>query len=182
MEHLNLTLEENEILNAAIEEALTPIPENSPSLLIDEKTSRFSSAIWFDEIKKQEVVIAGLGGIGSWLSLLLSRLQMKGMYLFDMDIVDISNVSGQLYKTYNVGKRKTASITDIIREFSSNYATSSFDEYNNHSMTSNIMICGFDNMEARKTFYYNWKKRVNFIRKKCPLMDLLWMQRRLKIV
>ena len=64
MEHINLTAEENEVLNAAIENAMTPIPENSQSILIDEKTSRFNGAVWFDEIQRQEVVVAGLGGIG----------------------------------------------------------------------------------------------------------------------
>lgn len=44
---------------------LTPlIPPNSPTLLIDDSTSRFSGAEWFDEIQKQEVIIAGCGGIG----------------------------------------------------------------------------------------------------------------------
>ena len=44
---------------------LTPlIPPNSPTLLIDDSISRFSGAEWFDEIQKQEVIIAGCGGIG----------------------------------------------------------------------------------------------------------------------
>lgn len=44
---------------------LTPlIPPNSPTLLIDDSTSRFSGAEWFNKIKEQEVIIAGCGGIG----------------------------------------------------------------------------------------------------------------------
>ena len=40
------------------------IPANSNSLLISEETSRFSSAIWYDKIREQRIILAGAGGIG----------------------------------------------------------------------------------------------------------------------
>lgn len=40
------------------------IPENSKTLLIDETTSRFSGALWYDCIKEQHVLLLGCGGIG----------------------------------------------------------------------------------------------------------------------
>lgn len=42
----------------------TKIPLNSPTLLIDESTSRFSGTEWYNEIQKARVIIAGVGGIG----------------------------------------------------------------------------------------------------------------------
>ena len=45
-------------------EAKKTIPLNSPTLLIDDTTSRFSGAEWFEEIKKSKIIIAGVGGIG----------------------------------------------------------------------------------------------------------------------
>ena len=41
------------------------IPCNSPTLLINETTTRFSGAEWFNEIQKARVIVAGIGGIGS---------------------------------------------------------------------------------------------------------------------
>ena len=40
------------------------IPLNSPTLLIDESTTRFSGAEWFNEIQKQNIIVGGCGGIG----------------------------------------------------------------------------------------------------------------------
>lgn len=40
------------------------IPTNSQTITVDETTSRFSGAIWYEEIQKQVVTLAGVGGIG----------------------------------------------------------------------------------------------------------------------
>ena len=59
-----LTEEEINILEQAVEEAHQEIPVNSSSLLVDEATSRFSSAIWYENIQKKVIILAGVGGIG----------------------------------------------------------------------------------------------------------------------
>lgn len=40
------------------------IPENSPTLLIDDSTSRFSGAEWYQAIQNTKILLAGAGGIG----------------------------------------------------------------------------------------------------------------------
>lgn len=47
-----LTEEEQAILDQAVEDAHQEIPTNSATLLVDEATSRFSSAIWYENIQK----------------------------------------------------------------------------------------------------------------------------------
>lgn len=59
-----LTEEEQAILDQAVEDAHQEIPTNSATLLVDEATSRFSSAIWYENIQKKTVILAGVGGIG----------------------------------------------------------------------------------------------------------------------
>ena len=73
------------------------LPPNSESLLIDESSSRFSSAIWFKEIGKQIVTLAGLGGIGSYVAFLLGRLKVSQIIIYDDDTVDETNLSGQMF-------------------------------------------------------------------------------------
>ena len=58
-----LSEEEQAILDQAVEEAHQEIPANSATLLVDEATSRFSSAIWYENIQKKTVILAGVGGI-----------------------------------------------------------------------------------------------------------------------
>lgn len=46
------------------------IPVNSETLLIDDTTSRFSSAIWYENIQKKVITLAGVGGIGRFGNLI----------------------------------------------------------------------------------------------------------------
>lgn len=65
-----LSEEEQAILDQAVEDAHQEIPTNSATLLIDEATSRFSSAIWYENIQKKTVILAGVGGIGRFGNLI----------------------------------------------------------------------------------------------------------------
>ena len=56
--------EEEAMLAAALESEHQEIPVNSQTITVDETTSRFSGAIWYEEIQKQTVTLAGVGGIG----------------------------------------------------------------------------------------------------------------------
>ena len=66
--------------------------------------SRFSGAEWFDSMKHISVVLAGCGGIGSWASILLSRLNIYTLYIIDPDIVEEANMAGQFFTIYDIGK------------------------------------------------------------------------------
>lgn len=65
-----LSKEEEELLAQIVEEAHSEIPVNSGSLLVDESTSRFSSAIWYEAIQRKTVILAGIGGIGRFGNLI----------------------------------------------------------------------------------------------------------------
>lgn len=152
------------------------IPVNSSSILISEETSRFNGAIWFDNIQTKVITLAGLGGIGSYVAFLLSRLHPNTLYLYDDDIVEAGNMSGQLYSVNDVGQRKVNATASMISTYSNYYGYITFAErFTDQCSPSNIMICGFDNMEARRTYYNTWKGYVNALprdsRKSCLFID-----------
>ena len=64
IEAVQLSPEEEAMLAAALDSEHQEIPENSQTITVDETTSRFSGAIWYEEIQKQIVTLAGIGGIG----------------------------------------------------------------------------------------------------------------------
>ena len=64
IEEVQLSPEEEVMLAAAMDGVHHEIPENSQTITVDETTSRFSGAIWYEEIQKQTVTLAGIGGIG----------------------------------------------------------------------------------------------------------------------
>jgi hypothetical protein len=142
---------------ADTENTFIPIQENSITLLQNDQTLRFSSADWFEKIKEQDVVLAGLGGIGSWCALLLSRLDIRYLTLHDDDIVDSVNLAGQFYKKSQIKEYKASAISNAMHEYSNYYSCHVCrSKFHGTSRPSPIMICGFDNMEARKVFYRRW--------------------------
>lgn len=137
------------------------IPKNSETLLISEETSRFNSAIWFDKTRKQDVTIAGLGGIGSYVVFMLSRLDVNTMTLYDPDIVERVNLSGQLYNSNQIGDYKVDAAANMIANYSNYYSfVAKHEKLDENSMISKVAICGFDNMKARKDAFRNW---TNFV-------------------
>lgn len=171
-----LTEEEQAILDQAVEDAHQEIPTNSATLLVDEATSRFSSAIWYENIRNKTIILAGIGGIGSHLGFLLARMKPISMFIYDDDIVETANMSGQLYGQSDLGKPKVSALAEMIRnyaDYSSVFAIS--ERFTNESEASDIMICGFDNMAARSLFFDKWldhvKSKPEEERCKCLYLD-----------
>lgn len=137
------------------------LPENSKSIEVLDNTSRFSGASWFEAIQKKKAIIAGLGGIGSYICFLLSRMQPAALYLFDDDVVEAVNMSGQLYCNADIGKSKVDAMADMMAQYASFHNIFAFrSKYTAECDTADIMICGFDNMGARKLFFDKWYAHV----------------------
>lgn len=139
------------------------IPTNVGSQVEDER-SRFSSAIWYNKVQSKRIILAGCGGIGSYVGFLLGRLSPNTLLMYDPDTVEAANMSGQLYFNSHIGQNKASALRRIIVNSGIFAAISVFSSrYTMGSPTLPIMICGFDNMEARKVFYHNWKAAVECV-------------------
>lgn len=153
--------EEVQILEQTVENNHTEIPKNSGSLLVDESTSRFSSAIWYQKIQEKVIILAGVGGIGSYVGFLLARMKPTSLFIYDPDVVEAVNMSGQLYNVNDIGNSKVSALSNMISlysDFNSVFAVP--ERFDSDSEASDIMICGFDNMEARKQFFNSWYRHV----------------------
>lgn len=123
------------------------------------KTTRFSGADWADQL--HSIMLVGVGGIGSWLTLNLSRIGHE-IYIVDPDTVDETNVTGgQMYKQAQVGQKKVHAVQQLCRELgASNEITAVDDFFKEDTGMTDICITGLDNMKARKLVYETWKKHV----------------------
>lgn len=152
------------------------LPANSPTLLMNDTTARFSGAEWYNEIQKTSIILAGLGGIGSWTALQLARMVPSRMVLYDDDIVEAVNMAGQLYGYNDVGINKVNAVSNLITSYTSMQSVYAIPEkFTSECEAGDIMICGFDNMDARKTFFNSWETHVMFTpeeeRRKCLFID-----------
>lgn len=137
------------------------IPLNSPTLLLDDTTSRFSGAEWYQAIQNTNIILAGLGGIGSNAALQIARMVPAKLILYDDDNVELANMAGQLYSYSDFGKTKVDAIADMISLYTSMTRVQAIaQKFTKFTEPGDIMICGFDNMMARKTFFYSWKRHI----------------------
>jgi len=129
---------------------------------IDTTKSRFRDALWFSKIDdyKIPIIIGGVGGIGSWLTLLLSRVVSSEtpIIIYDMDTVEDVNLAGQLYKIGDIGRDKTLAVKRMVEEFSRGTNIITEGRYDSSSLSSPVMFSAFDNMKARRIMFDNWKK------------------------
>lgn len=163
-----------ELTNPIVREYI--IPRNSESTTVAENTSRFSGATWFEEIQKKTIMLAGLGGIGSYVCFLLARMQPTSLFLYDDDVVEAANMSGQLYGNSDIGRYKVDAMSDMVAQYASFYNVFSIRErFTDRTEPTDIMICGFDNMDARQKYFRRWKYQVSIKasseRCKCLFID-----------
>lgn len=158
------------------ETSVSSIPLNSPTLLIDSSTARFSGATWYDEIRKAKIILAGLGGIGSNVAFQLARMAPANIVLYDDDTVERVNMAGQLFSMDDIGKFKVNAIANMMREYTSTQQIMAIPQkFLYDSTPGDIMICGFDNMKARRTFFDAWMSHVRAVpdneKGKCLYID-----------
>jgi hypothetical protein len=125
---------------------------------INNRSVRFSGASWYKPGIK--LIVGGVGGIGSWLSLALAR-QEAILYLFDMDEVDETNMGGQHYRTSDIARNKAEVMREQILEYCGNVDVTALGEYTEESFTGPIVFSAFDSMEARKIMFERWVEYIN---------------------
>lgn len=74
---------------------------------------RFSTEI-YNKLKKAEVAVAGLGGIGSNTAVSLARSGIGHIHLVDFDEVDLTNLNRQAYTIEHLGRLKTEALKELL--------------------------------------------------------------------
>ena len=116
---------------------------------------RFKDAPWF-QVGSQEIILGGSGGISSWAALFLARAGHV-LYIYDNDDYDVSNTAGQFMKLKDVGVNKAVACLQNLGAFCDlQQSCEAFGLYDEDSMVSPIMMCGFDNMKARALMFEKW--------------------------
>lgn len=176
-ERMNNLMEEYSQSNVQAQTEEHPlIVPNSTTLTMNEATTRFSGAAWYGEIQRQRVIVAGVGGIGSNLAFQLARMNLEALALYDDDYVENVNMAGQLFSKQDVGKTKVDAMASMISDYTTmTHAYAIREKFTSESMPGYIMMCGFDNMAARRQFFQTWKQFVSQLpeqeRRKCLFLD-----------
>jgi thiamine biosynthesis protein thiF len=67
-------------------------------------------------LSKAVIGVAGLGGLGSNITLSLARVGVKKLVLADFDVVEPSNLNRQQYFVRHIGMKKTQALKELIND------------------------------------------------------------------
>ena len=129
----------------------------------DDIKLRFKDAIW-NKAPRLDITIGGVGGIGSWLSLYLSRIDRGYIYMYDDDVIEKHNLGGQLYLKTHIGSSKVDGMIELLDHFGSDINhIETFEEriVSDTGIQEPICFSCFDNMEARKVLFDIWINNYN---------------------
>lgn len=121
----------------------------------------------YNKFKQAEIGIAGLGGLGSNIAVMLARTGIGHLHLVDYDQVDITNLNRQAYRIEHIGRPKTETLKEILQEINPylNITTETVyvDENNVEELFGNFsIVCeAFDKAENKAML-------VNTILEQCP--------------
>ena len=76
---------------------------------------RFSREIR-QRLAEARVGIAGLGGLGSHIAVMLARTGVGTLHLVDFDVVDLTNLNRQQYFLPQLGQEKTHALCQLLRQ------------------------------------------------------------------
>lgn len=68
------------------------------------------------KLQAARVAVAGLGGLGSNIAVMLARSGVGHLKLVDFDKVDVTNLNRQMYGIPHLGRFKTDAIRDILAD------------------------------------------------------------------
>lgn len=103
--------------------------------------------------------VIGVGATGSWVSLILSKLGISEIRMYDMDVVEGHNVPNQLYSVNDVGKLKSAmckKYCDVLGSSNTDVTQRAIkiDKDNwIHPDEGSVIFCLVDSMAARKEIF-----------------------------
>ena len=75
--------------------------------------ARFPDAMQ-EKLRGAKVAVAGLGGLGSNIAVMLARSGIGHLFLVDFDVVDVTNLNRQMYFISHLGLPRTEALPQIL--------------------------------------------------------------------
>ena len=103
-----------------------------------------------------KIGIAGIGGIGSNVARHLAQARVESVKIVDQDLVEASNLNRQFYRMSQVGRKKTDSLVENLREIFPGMIIEKMDmtlgpgDAAHIFSDCDIVVEGFDNKDLKK--------------------------------
>lgn len=104
---------------------------------------------------KMPIHIVGAGAIGSFTALMLAKMGMEDITVYDNDMVSIENMNNQFYRFSDIGKPKVTALAELVNDFTG-VRIKPFNgrwEKEKPSELRGIVISAADSMQVRKDLF-----------------------------
>ena len=116
-----------------------------------------------DKLFALKVRIIGVGGIGSAVALILAKVGVGSIEVFDPDIIEEANLPNQFYRNTDVGSPKVEALARLVADFSETAEViphfEAYDPTQNYAGSPDVVICAVDSMEFRKELWLKVKNK-----------------------
>jgi len=114
---------------------------------------------------KTPVHIIGAGATGSWVALMLSKLGVNNITVWDFDKVEAHNIPNQAFKLEDIGKLKVDAVNEIGEEFANIFIKPMGVKVDGSQRLEGIVFLLTDTMKSRKEIFekairYNSKVKL----------------------
>lgn len=103
---------------------------------------------------KIPITIIGAGATGSWLALILAKLGIENISVWDFDKVEEHNIANQAYSTKFINKPKVEALHDLIFNQTDTLINFRNEAFTNQRLNG-IVFLMVDSMETRKSIWEN---------------------------
>lgn len=97
---------------------MTEVQKKMQQMISQEELDRAFDARFPKEmqtrLRSAKVAVAGLGGLGSNIAVMLARSGVGHLFLVDFDVVDVTNLNRQMYFISHLGRAKTEALPEIL--------------------------------------------------------------------
>ena len=98
--------------------------------------------------------IIGVGAIGSYIALFLSKLGIKTIHIYDFDTVDEHNITNQVYDTKDLNKEKVEAISEKMLKNNPDMIVVKHGKYEKQPLYGYVFLA-VDSIETRRNIAEN---------------------------
>lgn len=98
------------------------------------------------------VTLIGAGGVGSAIGLLLAKMGVPKLAVFDFDTVEEHNLPSQLYRREDIGRPKVEALAEIAKSFADGQIEPRAERFADQPLTG-LVISAVDSMDVRLSIW-----------------------------
>lgn len=104
-------------------------------------------------------ILIGAGGIGSPLALILVKMGVRNLTVYDPDVVEAHNLPSQQYRVEDIGRPKVEALAAICQQFAGVSITAKHQTFDSSEPLSGVVISAVDSMATRREI---WEQGVRY--------------------